>query len=178
MSVAFIPKSLANQVENIHVLSIYAAALDPTVIFNSSGSTTGQKTNHWVLYFAISETESIRLDPSPGSDNKLALVVNQKNCLSLVNVVKTFQLYTAKNITVGNIIEHLRSSNYIQYQFSAGGQGCRYWIDSVLVLLRTARYIPDESEVDKARAALQVVWDDTGKAGDGEQAGILAGTFY
>lgn len=178
MSIAFIPKSLANQVANLPVLCIYASAHPPTAVAGPSGSATTQKTNHWVLYLAVSQTESLRLDPSPGSDNKMTLIVSKKTYLYSNNAVKTVQLYSVENLTVGNIIEYLRSSKYIQYQFSTGGQGCRYWIDSVIVLLWTARYSTDDSQVEEARAALQVVWDAHGKAGDVEQTGIIAGTFY
>jgi hypothetical protein len=127
---------------------------------------------------AISQTESLQLDPSPGSDNKLTLIVSKMNSLYSDDAVKTVGLDSVENLTVGNIFEYLRSSNHIQYQFSTGGQGCRYWIDSVLGLLWTAGYCTDESQVEEARAALQVVWDGHGKAGAEEQTGIIAGTFY
>lgn len=100
------------------------------------------------------------------------------NSLYSDDAVKTVGLDSVENLTVGNIFEYLRSSNHIQYQFSTGGQGCRYWIDSVLGLLWTAGYCTDESQVEEARAALQVVWDGHGKAGAEEQTGIIAGTFY
>jgi len=177
MSVAFIPKSLANEITNLPVLSIYAAAHPETAVTSPSGSTASPKTNHWVLYLAISKTESIRLDPSPGSDDKMTLIVTKKDYLLSANAVKSIQLYTVKNLTVGNIIDHLRSSKYDQYRFNAGGQGCRYWIYSVINLLRSAQYLVDESQVEEAKLALKFVWGKYGKVKDEEQVGIVAGTF-
>lgn len=66
------------------------------------------------------------LTRSPGSDNKLTLIVSKMNSLHSDDSVKTVGLDSVENLTVGNIFEYLRSSNHIQYQFSTGGQGCRY----------------------------------------------------
>jgi len=60
VSVAFIPKSLANQIANLPVLGVDACAYPPT-----AASTIGRKTNHWVLFLAISGTES----PSPAKSS-------------------------------------------------------------------------------------------------------------
>jgi len=177
MSIAFIPKSLSNQVANLPILSIYASAHPPTPVAGPSGSTTNQKTNHWVLYLAISQTESLRLDPSPGSDNTMTLIISKKSYLYSNNAVKTVQLTCVENLTVGNVVEYLRSSNYIKYRFSTSGQGCRYWVNSVISLFSPA-YITVGSQVQEARDALQVVWDTHGKASDIEQTGIVAGAFY
>ena len=177
MSVAFIPKSLANQIDLFPILCIYASAHPPTSVPDAEGSPARPKTNHWVLYLAISQTESLRLDPSPGADNNMTLIVSRKNYLYSNNAVKTIQLDAVANLTVGNVIEYLQSSNYLQYQFSTGGQGCRYWIYSVISLLQSVAYIVGDSQVEDATAALQLVWDAHGKVRDEEQSDIIAGTF-
>lgn len=178
MSAAFIPKSLANQIAPIPILCIYAAAHRPTSVPDPSGFLASPKTNHWVLYLATSQAESIRLDPSPGANNNIVLIVSGRNYQYSNNAVKIVQLDVVANLTVGNLIEYLQSSNYIRYRFSTGGHGCRYWIYSVVSLLRSAAYIVDDSQVEDATAALQLVWDVNGKAKDEEQSGIIAGTFY
>ena len=126
----------------------------------------------------ISEAESIRLDPSLDTDYNLILIVSRKNYLHTNNAVKIIQLNVNADLTVGKFIEYLQSSNYIQYQFTTGGQGCRYWIYSVISLMRSAAYILDDSRVEDATAALQLVWDETGKVRDDEQSGMIAGTFH
>jgi hypothetical protein len=96
MSIAYIPKSLANQIFNLPVLCIYASAFPQKAIAPTSGSSTNGKTNHWVLHLAISQTESIRLDPSPDGQYNLILIVTKKRYLVSRNAIKTLQLHTAE----------------------------------------------------------------------------------
>jgi hypothetical protein len=179
MSMAFIPQSLANQIANLPILCIYASAQPPTSVLDPSGSPAGsKKTNHWVLHLVTSQTESLQIDPSPGSDSKITIIVSMVEKSIRHDAVKVIRLHTVPDLTVGNIIEYLRASNYIQYQFSTGGQGCRYWICSAISLLRSVGYLVDDSQVEDARATLQLTWDTHGRVRDEEQSGIIAGTFY
>lgn len=177
MSIAFIPKSLANEIAYLSVLYIYICAEPPTAI-DPSGSSAIEKTNHWVLHLAISPTEAIQLDPSPNSENTMTLIVSRKDNVCAHNAIQAVRLDCVEDLTAGAIVEYLRSKKYIQYEFSSTGQGCRYWLSSLLTLLCVATYVVDSFQVAEAAMALKIVWDEHGKARDEEQTGVVAGKFY
>jgi hypothetical protein len=120
--------------------------ITPTAVAAPSGSTVNPKTNHWVLYLAISQAESIQLDPSPDGQNKLIIIVTRKQRLVSENV-KVIQLSPVEDLTVGNVLEYLITSKHTQFQFSNGGQGCRYWVYSVIALFHLAGYVVEDSQV-------------------------------
>lgn len=136
-------------------------------------------TNHWVIYFAVSPTQSIRIDPSPtGANNSLDLIVTTKNYAYTENAVKNASFTPAPGLTVGQVIDHIVNSRYDKYQFSAGGQGCRYWVYSIAALLRSAGYITSDAEVAAATRTLETVLNNRGeRVADGQQTGMAQGTF-
>lgn len=176
MPIQFIPQSLWDQISELPVRCIYALGFNASLVDPRAGS-KGPKTNHWVLHLAISETEAIRLDPSPDGKGQLVLIVSRKGYVISRNAIKTVQLNTAEKLTVGNVLNYLGSSNYTSYQFSESGQGCRYWIYSVAHLFLTGKYLINEKQVQALNAMLQVVWNERGKVKDEEQSGIVPGKF-
>ncbi|KAH8651642.1 hypothetical protein BGZ60DRAFT_420901, partial [Tricladium varicosporioides] len=85
--------------------------------------------NHWVMYLNASPTQSIRLDPSPaGPGNTLDLIITSKSHAYTNNAVKSMHLTPTANLTVGDVLDQVTNSKYDKYTFSAGGQGCRFWI--------------------------------------------------
>lgn len=71
------------------------------------------------------------------------------------------------------------AKKYDKYQFSAGGQGCRYWVYSVIKLLEAEGYIPMISQVTAATEVLGKVWTVDGTlASVAEQTPMTKGTFY
>ena len=98
MSVAFIPKSLANQIANLPVLGIDACA------------SVGKPVPGYFFYGYFPD----RIDPSPDSDNKMTLIIYKTNRLFSHDAVKTLQLNSVENLTVGDVIE---CQQLLQYQF-------------------------------------------------------------
>lgn len=73
----------------------------------------------------------------------------------------------------------LTERTYDKYQFTEGGQGCRYWVYSVLQLLKTQGRTRDAAEVEAATRALQLVWDNNGvELPQEQQTAIEQGRFF
>lgn len=177
-TIRYIPSSLASQVVSSKILCIYASA-HPATGVGAPGAAGNPKTNHWVLYCAISQAASLRIDPSPSGPNlSIVLIITKKDYLISDNAVKSLQLVTS-NLTVQQFIDLIVAKNYDKYQFSAGGQGCRYWLYSVIKLLETEGHIPTKSEMTAATEALGTVWAPGGNpASAAEQTPMTKGTFY
>ncbi|KAH6714190.1 hypothetical protein BKA61DRAFT_607372 [Leptodontidium sp. MPI-SDFR-AT-0119] len=182
MPLAYIPKSLANTARSEPVTAIYLCAYAPTAVSappKPGASVNGTMTNHWVMYLVASSTQSIRFDPSPtGPGNSLDLIITSKNHAYTNNAVKSMHLTPTANLTVGHVFDHITNCKYDNYTFSAGGQGCRFWIYSVVELLSSAGYITDSSEVNASTEALGIVWTmGGGRVPAGQQTGMTKGTF-
>lgn len=130
------------------------------------------------MYLARNDSKSIRFDPSPtGPDNSLDLIISD-NCVHTDDAVKTIRISVAADMTVGNIRDHIIGSGYDTYIFSPGGQGCRFWLCTVVASLRAAGYTIDNTEVEASTTALEAVWDDRGsQIPAAQQVGITKGTF-
>jgi hypothetical protein len=113
-------------------------------------------TNHWVLHCVTNQNESLRLDPSPSGPNlSMVLIVTRKSYAYSHNAVRTVQLSTP-GLTFGTFVELLASSKYDKYQFTAGGQGCRFWVHRVIDLLRSRGYVQNVAEFQAATNALRL----------------------
>jgi len=83
MPIASIPLSLIKKIDNISIINIRAVADSPVDISapnsaNASHIAVAPQTNHWVLYLETKGSKSIRLDPTPGADMSMILVVTQE----------------------------------------------------------------------------------------------------
>lgn len=107
------------------------------------------------------------------------LVVSKLDYVVSTNVVKTCDLAVRGSLTVKSIVDCLRSEHKDQFRFTPGGQGCRLWVNSVLVLLRQRQITTIESETQTARATIQRVWRLGGQpVPAASQTPIVQGTFY
>ncbi|KAK0117359.1 hypothetical protein ONS96_013190 [Cadophora gregata f. sp. sojae] len=182
MPLAYIPRSLANTVRSEPVTAIYLCASAPTEVaapLEPGASISGKMTNHWVMYLAASSTRSICFDPSPtGPGNSIDLIITSKNISHINSAVKSMYLTTTADLKIGNVLDHITNCKYDKYTFSAGGQGCRFWLYSVVESLSSAGYITDSSEADAAKEALGIVWDiEEGRVPAVQQTGMTKGTF-
>lgn len=112
---------------------------------------------------AISEGESIRLDLSPTYTGAACLIIRKLDYSISLNVVKACDLSVRGGLTAKDIVDLLQSVHYDRYRFSDGGQGCRFWVDSVLMLFQDHQITTVENEVQDAREALQSVWGAEGQ---------------
>lgn len=120
-----LPPSLVSTLAILPVPGITAAAHAADNLSNC------QKTNHWVLQLVISQTDSIRLDFSPNDTSIGAanLIIRKLENLVSSNMVKTCDLTVRKGLTGEPILDCLLSEHKDRYRFTAGGQGCSFWVD-------------------------------------------------
>lgn len=174
-TITYIPPSLSSTLATLPVLGIKAAAHPPDNVSN------GKKTNHWVLHLQISQTGSVRLDISPTgvSTGAGCLIVRKLDYIVSSNAVKTYDLAVRGGLTVKSILDCLQSEHKDRFRFTSSGQGCRFWVDSLLALLRQRQITTVGSETQTARAALQRVWGLGGQlVPAASQTPIMQGTFY
>ncbi|KFY94189.1 hypothetical protein V500_03379 [Pseudogymnoascus sp. VKM F-4518 (FW-2643)] len=153
-----IHKSLANTSRSSPVTDIYICADEPNAVSGppEPGSTiSGPMTNHWVMYF-VGSTELFCFDPSPsGPGNSLNLIISNKSyAAGIFGAVKVVRLTPSINLTIGQIYDHITDSKFVNYNFRPGGQGCRFWIYSVVASLRLVGYITDSSEANASTGLL------------------------
>ena len=89
-------------------------------------------------------------------------------------------------VTISAMLDTLMRNNYHRYQF-INGKGCRFWVRSVIELLRTEQYLvgvkeeeaeEKEGNEETTAAALEIVWDASGKrVSEEEQTGMDIGIF-
>jgi hypothetical protein len=147
-TIQYIPPSLAVAVANLPILCIYACA-HPANPVEASGISTagGQMTNHQIFHCVFSQNKSLRLNPSPlGPNLSMVLIVTRKSYSYSHNAVRIVQLPTP-GLTFVTLVELLVSSKYDIYQFAAGGQGCRFWVHSVIDLLRSRGFVQNAAEL-------------------------------
>ncbi|KAI9670311.1 MAG: hypothetical protein M1831_006525 [Alyxoria varia] len=184
-TIAYIPKSIQNWCDQSKITALYACAYDASPVSGPPGNnSTGPKTNHWVFYCVLADEneqgyKSIRLEPTPSGPNlSVTLVINLKTYLMTNRATTSFQLST-KNITFGQLIALITSKKYQNYQFTNGGQGCRYWIYCVTKLLKESEYLTNPAQADAGIEKLGKVWTSNGQlVTNGEQTGIQAGRFF
>lgn len=172
----YIPRSLAAEVQSMPVNHICIEA-QPAGLASPS-STNGPKTNHWVMYFTNgNEQTSLRLDPSPsGTEGFLIAIVSRVP--QSKDAAKSYTLTPISNITFGDVIDTIVSKKHDKYQFSESGQGCRFWIDTVLKQLHEDGTL-DSHELRAVSDGLKMVWGLDGQAlSDFEQSPITRGKFF
>ncbi|OBT62457.1 hypothetical protein VE03_08609 [Pseudogymnoascus sp. 23342-1-I1] len=166
MPFAFTPKSLVSSSRSATVTDIYICADEPNAVSDSpklEPIISSPMTNHWVMYFVASSTKLLCFNPSPsGPGNSLDLIVSNKSYVDIFSAVKVVRLTPSAKLTIGLVYDHITNSKYDNYTFSPGGQGCRFWIYTVVASLRSAGYITNSSEVNASTEALGVVWTACG----------------
>nr|POF16435.1 hypothetical protein CFP56_23953 [Quercus suber] len=161
-SIVWIPRSDATVHGNNPILAIYACAYDRLPIDPAKSGSGDPMTNHWTLFCAIDTDKSIRLDPSPSGPNMaMVLMAAYKRYEYTDAAAKVVKLNTS-DLTVQGFLDLLIAAKYDRYQFSASGQGCRYWTSSVIKLLSAEGKLFDKTEVASALETLRHVWDDDG----------------
>ncbi|KAI9651935.1 MAG: hypothetical protein M1831_007477 [Alyxoria varia] len=185
-SIAYIPKSIQASCDQSVVSAIYGYAYDAVPIGGPSESRTiGPKTNHWVIYCILaegtkSEHKCIRLEALPGGTSSTAgLLVSLKPNDMTNEASKSFRLRLKTDITFGQFMTLIISRGYHNYQFTAQGQGCRYWISCVTKLPKDDDYLTLPEEADAGVEILEQVWTVNGQlAPPEEQSGLAPGEFF
>ncbi|KAB8069844.1 hypothetical protein BDV29DRAFT_182019 [Aspergillus leporis] len=178
-TIQYIPASLAASAASYPISCIYACAHPANPTGPPGTAAASKMTNHWVFHFVTNSNESLRLDPSPSGPNfSIVLIVTKKTYTYSHNAVKSVQIST-RGLSFKTIIDLIHGKKYDKYQFAAGGQGCRFWVSSVIELLKNAGYIQNTAEFHAAISALQTVWGPNGQSlPASQQTPITQGTFF
>lgn len=81
------------------------------------------------------------------------------NYVISLNAVKTCDLAVRGGLIVTSFMDCILSEHYDPFRYAAGGQDCRFWIESLIGLLQLRQLTTVGSETQTARAALQSVRD-------------------
>lgn len=149
-------------VKSLRVCAYAATFIDPP---NESAEEPrrGGMTNHWVLVWTLSTGGLVYFDPSPSGPNMSLVLLASHRHSDLDGIVKTMPLeFEPESVTVGAILQVLKSSRFDAYQFTESGQGCRYWLYHVLELLRSEDILSNDAQVSTVKAALKLVWGEDG----------------
>lgn len=144
----------------------------------------GDEVNHWRLFFAISEKESISLDMvKHGADNpKGNLGVLGRNYPVSNTGVLRIPMIHAPDLTVATVLDLLEKAGMLRYQYTPAGEGCRYWIQSVVGLLKDNRLLCDaDKRFPQFDECIDFLWRPGPYVGSqpvGTQKGIEQGTWY
>ncbi len=98
----------------------------------------GDEVNHWRLFFAIGADESISLDmvkQSPDDLEGTVGVLGRTYAVSNIGVL-SIPMIPATGLTMATVLDLLESNGMLRYRYAPTGEGCRYWIWSVVRLLK------------------------------------------
>lgn len=180
-TLAWIPKSDAAVYGDKQIIALYTCAYPPESVSapGALGDSGARKTNHWVLYCALSPTSSVRVDASPAGPNmSLVVMLSAQSEVVANDAVRSVRLPTS-GLTVNGLLDLIRAAGFDRYQFTASGQGCRYWICTLIKLLESRGALPDDEAVNKLVEDISSVWlskDECAPAS--EQTGVQEGTFF
>ena len=135
---------------------VYAQVSQP-----STRKVQGDEVNHWRLFFAISEKESISLDMvKHGADNpKGNLGVLGRNYPVSNTGVLSIPMIQAPGLTVTTVLDIIQSNGLLRYQYTPAGEGCRYWIKRVVDLLKFHRLLFDaDSRFPQFDECIDFLW--------------------
>nr|POE90371.1 hypothetical protein CFP56_71096 [Quercus suber] len=177
-TLVWIPKSDALVYGNKELFALYACAGPATEISGPEGS-EGRKTNHWVLVCALSPVSSIQLDPSPsGPDMSMVAILSAQDHTASINAVRSVKLPTL-GLTINGLIDLIKTTGFDKYQFTTTGQGCRYWIYSLVKLLRDRDVLTSGHAVSQLNEDIDLVWGNKDELViASEQSSVQKGTFY
>nr|POF24597.1 hypothetical protein CFP56_78316 [Quercus suber] len=107
----------------------------------------------------------------------MVLVVEAKDYAYSYHAHKVIRMNNAKNLTIKAFFELIKANGYDKYQFTNNGNGCRYWVYSVVKLLEEKDHLVN---ADVAKTALNTVWSGGNPITSGIQTPLdkQKGTFY
>jgi len=88
----------------------------------------------------------------------------------------------ASGLTVAKVLDLLESTGMLRYQYTPTGEGCRYWIQSVVGFLKQNQLLYDaDKRFPQFDECIGLLWrpgPDVGSQPVGTQKRIEQGTWY
>ena len=160
-SIRWLPDSAERKCANLKVHGLTIAAYPPVdAPEGEEAKKSTQQTNEWVLYLPTSDSTAIRIEPVPyGEERKKTIVLLQEE-FELVDpiTIKTAHMSIRDSYAVCEVVQLIQDHGYDKYEFLSDGSGGRWWVYSLITLLRHHGFFESEDEFDVAVQALKTVW--------------------
>lgn len=171
---------------NDKVVGIFAACHHPI-----SREVVDRDINHWRLYLSTNLGDPARnIDGSSvvidmvkrqPPDTTAVLCVRARDYPTSINVAHTVGCGTHPShpTTVLQIIKLLHDKGLLRYKYSANGEGCRFWVQTVIRALEEAGVVA-AGAAGRVDAAVPFLWRRPGSqpAGTPSPSPIERGSFY
>jgi hypothetical protein len=132
--------------------------------------------NHWNVCFEFAESgSSLRLDPTQGIDLGLHLILEIIQAPHLKSVAHKLSITLPEGTMLNTLLNIIIKRGRDRYQFTDAGEGCRYWIMTLIEDLHSEELVSSD---DKGTAAqdLAKYWKHPQGSGS-EPNPIVQGSF-
>ncbi|RAK89154.1 hypothetical protein BO79DRAFT_264452 [Aspergillus costaricaensis CBS 115574] len=137
--------------------------------------------NHWCFYLNVTDARSVRIDMTPSytvpgvtnrSGSKGIMVVSHLSYAVSRSAEKVMQIQSRPGCKARDFINLLVSQKRHQYEFTADGEGCRFWTDQQIDFLQRSGLLVDPTQVAAAKNAILTKWPSGGRYP------LVVGTYY
>ena len=146
-------------------------------ILNEPDNPGERPTNHWTLFFTISDNLSVHVDAVPNEPGQPGMIVleSEKSAFATdaIHVVST---NIPSGLTVEDLLAIIVNRKRDKYTFAPVGEGCRYWLSVISKDFVKAKVI-SEQESDAVIAALGMYWPSPSGSPSVPRP-MAHGTFY
>ncbi|KAJ6618816.1 hypothetical protein B0H10DRAFT_2028121 [Mycena sp. CBHHK59/15] len=143
----------------------------------------GDVVNHWRIFFVLDGNRSISLDmvkESATNTGGTLGVVGRNYSLTDHRVI--FAGFSTNGITVRTVLDFLEEHGYLRYRYAANGEGCRFWVKTVINALRQSGRLTElvSPNVMLFNVAVEKLWTVSGPNRTVQWApkAMQAGSFY
>ncbi|OCH87924.1 hypothetical protein OBBRIDRAFT_889454 [Obba rivulosa] len=140
----------------------------------------GDKVNHWRLFLRESPSAErfivVEVLKTSGTDVISRVHVNYfQYRLDYRDVVIHFQLRLAqREFTVKHFLDSIKNSGFHRYMYTAGGEGCRFWTNTVVQKFEDDGLLASGSQ-ERLNGYIQYLWHSWDNY---ERKRIAEGKFY
>lgn len=134
-------------------------------------------TNHWTMFLELDREKSVKVDMTPTyTDGELTglILLESKDCVMTNKSVKSITFSPKDELRVKNVMEVIMSNGRDRYIFTDEGEGCRFWVCTVIKDLEAAEEISKGSAVVAVRT-LSCYW---ASPSEGTHREMEAGEFF
>ena len=151
------PPHLQQAHENGMVQRIHAVCYHPHAVDDPPTKVT----NHWVFFLQLSNSQSIRVNPSPVPvTNNLQLHLEHKQYAYTNTGLIVRTMIPVEGLTVKHFCDFIQNIRFDRYIFDREGNGCRYWVTRFLSYLKQTGNVQNSEEVDNISRILARTWTE------------------
>jgi hypothetical protein len=141
----------------------------------------GDEVNHWRLFFAVAGNQSVSFDMvGKAADNPKGIVgvIGRDYPVSDRGVLRIPMIH-APGLTVARVLDLLEINGLLRYKYTPSGEGCRYWVQSVVHLLKRNFLLYDADKMfPQFDECIGYLWRPGNQVPMGTPKAIERGTWY